>query len=117
MFRSFSRPGLAWAGFVLAASAGAQQPAAGPTAPDQTAWRSAFEGYQPFADAAVAPWRESNDTVGRIGGWRAYAREAQGEAPASAPSPPGAASPPSPQGAAPAGAPAKPAAPAAGHVH
>ncbi len=40
-------------------------------------YRSAFEGYQPFADQKVAPWQESNDTVGRIGGWRAYAKEAQ----------------------------------------
>ena len=40
------------------------------------AWRSAFEGYRPFSDAPVSAWREANDTVGRIGGWRSYAREA-----------------------------------------
>lgn len=51
------------------------------------AWRSAFEGYRPFDDAGVAPWRAANDTVGRIGGWRAYAREAQGPAPAPASAP------------------------------
>lgn len=38
------------------------------------------------------PWRESNDTAARIGGWRAYAREAQQPdaapaAPASSPAP------------------------------
>lgn len=41
-------------------------------------YRSAFEGYRPFADQKLAPWAESNATVGAIGGWRAYAKEAQG---------------------------------------
>ena len=52
------------------------------------------------ADAAPAiPWREANDTVARIGGWRSYAREAQAsEPPAAAASTP----------AAPASAPAQP---------
>lgn len=35
----------------------------------------------PGADKPV-PWRDANDTVGRIGGWRAYAREAQAPEPA-----------------------------------
>lgn len=43
----------------------------------QSVYRSAFEGYRAFADEPVRPWRETNDTVGRIGGWKAYAREAQ----------------------------------------
>jgi hypothetical protein len=38
--------------------------------------RSAFSGYRRFADEASVPWKQANDTVGRIGGWRAYAREA-----------------------------------------
>ena len=37
---------------------------------------SAFTGYQAYSEQAVVSWREANDTVGRIGGWRAYAREA-----------------------------------------
>lgn len=41
-------------------------------------YRSVFEGYQRYSDQEIAPWRESNDTVGRIGGWRAYANEARG---------------------------------------
>ena len=45
-------------------------------------YRSAFEGYRPLTDQAVRPWRESNDVVGRIGGWQSYAREGQGGAPA-----------------------------------
>lgn len=76
-------------------------------------YRSAFAGFKPLAsDAPPLPWREANDAVERIGGWRAYAREAN--APAAAPSAP-AASPP----AAPASAPraTKPATPAPGHRH
>lgn len=40
-------------------------------------YESAFRHDRRRADGTVTPWRESNDTVGRIGGWRAYAREAQ----------------------------------------
>lgn len=41
--------------------------------------------YRAYADQDVAPWRESNDTVGRIGGWKAYAREADPSGDASPP--------------------------------
>lgn len=58
-------------------------PLAAAAAVAQPAYRSALEGYQPFAEQQTAPWRQSNDTVGRIGGWKAYARDAQ-EAPAPA---------------------------------
>lgn len=34
----------------------------------QTPYASAFAGYQPFRDEKLAPWREVNDEVGRIGG-------------------------------------------------
>lgn len=43
-----------------------------------TGYRSAFEGYRAFNEQPVHPWRESNDVVGRIGGWQSYAREGQG---------------------------------------
>ena len=36
-----------------------------------------FANYQDYADAPVSPWRESNDRVRQVGGWRAYARQAQ----------------------------------------
>lgn len=42
------------------------------------AYRSAFEGYKGLTEQPVESWRESNDTVGRIGGWQSYAREGQG---------------------------------------
>jgi hypothetical protein len=40
-------------------------------------YRSTFESYQSFTDQKIVPWRQANDTVGKIGGWRAYAKEAQ----------------------------------------
>jgi hypothetical protein len=80
------------------AAAMAQQappPGASPaTAP--APYRSAFEGYQRFAEEKLAPWKESNDTVGKVGGWRAYAREAsEGTAKPAAPSAPSATPAPS----------------------
>jgi hypothetical protein len=40
--------------------------------------RSAFDRYRAMSDENVGSWRDANDLVGRIGGWRAYAREAHG---------------------------------------
>ena len=53
--------------------AGAQTPADSLPLP---AYRSALEGYQPYTDKKVGNWKEANDNVGRIGGWREYAKEA-----------------------------------------
>ncbi len=51
--------------------------------------RSAFGAYRGFADEKLVPWREANETVSRIGGWRAYAREASAQdAPSAAPGTP-----------------------------
>lgn len=66
-----------------------------PSTASPATYRSALEGYQPYRDEKIKPWKESNDTVGKIGGWRAYAKEAaepanQGGA---APAAPGAAHP------------------------
>lgn len=55
-----------------AASASPTDPGAG-TAP--VTYASPFAGYRPFAHESPAPWRGVNDEVGRIGGWKAYARE------------------------------------------
>ena len=54
---------------------------AGPVA-DAPVYRSALESYRPYRAQPVQPWRATNDEVGRIGGWRAYAREAADPAPA-----------------------------------
>ncbi len=39
-------------------------------------YQSAFSGYQSFKEQQVSSWREINDEVEKIGGWRAYASEA-----------------------------------------
>lgn len=59
----------------------ASEASATPAVAGRTAsYRSAFEGFKAFGDQPVLPWRESNNLVGRIGGWQAYAREGQGAA-------------------------------------
>ncbi len=40
-------------------------------------FQSAFEGYKPYTDEKTGNWVEANDTVGKIGGWRVYAKEAR----------------------------------------
>ena len=40
-------------------------------------YESVFTRYQSYRDEKAASWREANETVNRIGGWRAYAKEAQ----------------------------------------
>lgn len=46
-------------------------------------YRSAFSDYRPLSDDKL-DWKQANDTAGRIGGWRNYAKEAQSPEPASA---------------------------------
>lgn len=45
----------------------------GPTKPFHH--ESAFSTYQPYTESPAASWPTLNETVGRIGGWRAYAQE------------------------------------------
>ena len=82
--------------FHLIALAGATLTAAAqPVRPDPSdpraavppvAYTSPFSGYARVVDGKPVTWREANDTVARIGGWRVYAREAQApEATAPAP--------------------------------
>ena len=53
-------------------------------------YRPPLAQYRRLGDEQALSWREANDTVIRIGGWRAYAREAQqpDAAPAAKPSDP-----------------------------
>ena len=46
-----------------------------PIAPIELRYASVLSAYQAYADEPIQPWREANDRVGRIGGWRAYAKE------------------------------------------
>jgi hypothetical protein len=82
-----------------AAAEGPPQPSPMPLAADALdakasvpplAYRSALHAYRrPNQDSALS-WREANEQVGRIGGWRAYAREANApEADAGAAAAPG----------------------------
>ena len=67
-----------------AASSSSTAPQAGPPAVVDPA--AVFSAYRPYADQQVSSWREANDEVGRIGGWQAYAREAQAPADSNPPS-------------------------------
>lgn len=70
---------------LAALAAGAQTgPAPAPAAAAEPAatlsFRSAMDGYKPFADEKPIPWKEAIETVHQRGGWRAYAKESAGEA-------------------------------------
>lgn len=40
-------------------------------------YQSPLAGYRRLGEDKRLSWKEANETVNRIGGWRAYAREAQ----------------------------------------
>jgi hypothetical protein len=40
-------------------------------------YTSPIADYQKFVDEKILPWKTANDKVAEIGGWRAYAKEAQ----------------------------------------
>ncbi|MCY7388256.1 MAG: hypothetical protein LH481_09370 [Burkholderiales bacterium] len=56
--------------------------AAGPDPADAAAaipptiYKSPFVDYRALGEDKNTPWKDANETVGKIGGWRAYAREA-----------------------------------------
>ncbi len=58
------------------------------TIPSIVGYTSPIAGYQSFIDEKVTDWPAANDKVGQIGGWRAYAKEAQEPANTPLPSPP-----------------------------
>lgn len=74
------------AGLVCGASLAADAPpAVGTARPDPLDARasvppvthvSPFQHYRGHRDVQVGSWKDANDTVTRIGGWRVYAREA-----------------------------------------
>ena len=76
-------PGLLFT-LLVAAHAQAQSPI--PTRPDpldpkaqvpSVRDESSFAQFRRIGDDKPVAWREANDAVARIGGWRVYAREAQ----------------------------------------
>ncbi|MBC7548004.1 MAG: hypothetical protein H7224_05090 [Polaromonas sp.] len=60
---------------------------ANPSGPQPLAFQSALEGYQSYTDDKLVDWKAANETTARIGGWRAYAKEASAPAVAPAPAP------------------------------
>lgn len=56
-----------------------QQPPASDPSSARAAAPSPLSTYRSEPHAPVQGWREANDTVGRIGGWRAYTQEAQSQ--------------------------------------
>ena len=40
-------------------------------------YNSVLRGYRPNVEIEVGAWKDINDNVGRIGGWRVYAKEAR----------------------------------------
>ncbi len=58
-----------WLALAAAGASSAATAQSGSTAPPPPpappAFQSALDGYRPFTDAKVAPWAESNSTVGR----------------------------------------------------
>lgn len=58
------------------ANAARPDPADANTANPPTIYQSPFADYRPLGEDKNTPWKDANDTVGKIGGWRAYAREA-----------------------------------------
>ncbi len=93
-FRLFSPLALTW-GLLLplawaqspvpdAARVGGPVPRSAAAAPSDgpVDYVSVLARYQPFAEQALASWPDANATVQRIGGWRAYAKEASANPPA-----------------------------------
>jgi hypothetical protein len=59
-----------------AAPAGVRDPGVPSAAVPPVTYSSAFRRYRPNGEVEVGAWRDLNDQVGRIGGWRVYGREA-----------------------------------------
>jgi hypothetical protein len=98
MFQGLPSALMAVAAALLAGSLHAQQaqPVAAPARPDPLNAKavvppavhvSPLRAYRPAGDTTVGSWKDANDTVTRIGGWRTYLREATRPEPAPAASP------------------------------
>lgn len=107
------RPSIAWSASLLCCAGAQAQSVSTPAAPTTTVatrldpldakaavapltYESSFARYRPLSNEKLISWREANDTVARIGGWRVYAREAQEAEPLSPPAP-GASAPATPK--------------------
>ncbi|MCO5118634.1 MAG: hypothetical protein M9951_03250 [Burkholderiaceae bacterium] len=84
---SSSRALLPWILALFTGAAFAQAPAdteaSPPSLPTKLSYSPAISAYQTYEDQQGQSWREANDRVGQIGGWRAYAKEIKTGKPAS----------------------------------
>lgn len=78
-------------GLLLTVSLSHAEPSSGVYAPTQNnsesvattpQYHSVFSQYQLFNEQPLLSWREANDVVGKIGGWRFYLKEARQPDPA-----------------------------------
>ena len=76
---------LVFPGLLLCAALACAQPvsnsvdpafASDASASTQLPYVSVFTNYRSFREQPLFSWQESNETAGKIGGWRFYAREA-----------------------------------------
>lgn len=80
--------GLALLALPVGAWAAQPDPLDAEAATPALSYRSPLSSYQGLRDEPLQNWREANDLVGRIGGWRTYAQEPWEEpADAGAPAP------------------------------
>lgn len=93
---SFSLHWLVPVGLTLVMPLAFAQSGSGPATPDSKSaapssvalgYRSAFADYRAYSEQPVVSWRDTNENVGKIGGWRVYAKEALQADGASAPAP------------------------------
>jgi len=67
---------------IVAPVVSADESGSKPSLPATLRYVSPLASYSRYVEQPVGSWREANDQVGRVGGWRAYASEAQKEPPA-----------------------------------
>jgi hypothetical protein len=93
---SFSLYRLVPLGLMVAMPMAFAQSGSGPATPDSKSaapssvalgYHSAFADYRAYSEQPVVSWREAIENVGKIGGWRVYAKEASQADGASAPAP------------------------------
>ncbi len=65
-----------WALLTLLVNGVAAQPSV-VVASSHLTYESTLVGYRAWTDQPVQSWREANERVGSIGGWRAYSREVE----------------------------------------
>ena len=63
-------------GWVQAGSVGQQSMPSARFMPPELAYSSVFTNYQGYREEEIISWRDANETVRRIGGWRSYLEEA-----------------------------------------